>query len=457
MIQTILQVNQCDSRGGAANMALSLHRACRSAGLSAWMAVDEKTSDSSHVRRLDHNLFRHPLTKLWLKLFGRLEKSHPEWKHQWPFLHPLYWLAQPRGLHVRLAGCDEYDFPATWRALDLPPSRPDILHLHNLHGRYFDLRALPFLSRQVPVAITLHDMWLLTGGCAHSMDCRRWESGCGHCPYLSVSPHFPSDGTAYNRRIKRLIYQKSRLHVAAPSRWLMEKAKKSILAKSIATSRVIPNGVDQDIFRPGPQKEARQALGVPTDAVLLIAAAEDIRRNPFKDYAAIRAALEDVARRAPEKSILFAAIGQEAEPEQMGGVHIRFIPFERDPRIMARWYQSADICLHAAKADTFPTVILESLSCGTPVIATRVGGVPEQIKDGRDGFLVPKGDGAAMARRVLELIHSKSLRRDMGRNARERAKGEFSTKRMTDDYLAWYEEIGSNRNKGDESKHVPKK
>src|SRR5262245_59012697 len=121
-----------------------------------------------------------------------------------------YHIGQPhRWLQIR-CGYEDFNFPASWHLLDLPPERPDILHCHNLHGSYFDLRALPWLSQQVPVVLTLHDAWLLSGHCAHSFDCQRWQTGCGQCPDLAIPPAIRRDATAYNWRRKRDVYTKSR-------------------------------------------------------------------------------------------------------------------------------------------------------------------------------------------------------------------------------------------------------
>src|SRR5439155_11546406 len=122
------------------------------------------------------------------------------------------------------------------------PQRPDLVHCHNLHAKYFDLRVLPWLSRQVPVVLTLHDAWMLSGLCCHSFDCERWRTGCGQCPHLTLYPTiYPGipDATHLNWKRKRKIYRRSRLYVATPSRWLMQKVKQSILAPAVIEARVI--------------------------------------------------------------------------------------------------------------------------------------------------------------------------------------------------------------------------
>src|SRR5262249_30035957 len=153
-------------------------------------------------------------------------------------------LADP-GVALDVArGREDFRFPASRRVLELAPSKPDVLHLHNLHGGYFDLRILPDVAERVPTVVTMHDEWLFTGHCAYTLGCERWLTACGECPHLDVYPALRVDGTAGNRGRKAELYARARVHVAAPSAWLLERAQRSILAPAIASARVVPNGVD---------------------------------------------------------------------------------------------------------------------------------------------------------------------------------------------------------------------
>jgi glycosyltransferase involved in cell wall biosynthesis len=353
-------------------------------------------------------------------------------------------------------GREDFDFPETWRILDLPPERPDIIHCHNLHSGYFDLRALPWLSQQIPIILTLHDTWMLTGHCAYSFDCDRWSVGCGHCPDLAIYPPVRRDATAYNWDRKRAIYADSRFHVAVPCRWLMQQVERSILAPAIAERRIIPYGVDLSVFRAIDRHAARLALDVPQDAKVLLFAANGAKRNMFKDYDTMRAAVVRVTARE-NKQILFIALGEDARDEQIGQAQMRFVPYQKDSGLVARYYQAADLYLHAAKADTFPNAVLEALACGTPVVATAVGGIPEQIKglhsqctlsdlnrhgvNDATGVLVPGGDAEAMADAIDRLLSDDTLRRRMGENAAKDAQERFDLRRHSNDYLQWYEQL----------------
>ncbi len=339
-------------------------------------------------------------------------------------------------MHTHLKGHEDFDHPGTWNLLDLTPEPPDVLHCHNLHGGYFDLRALSQLSRQVPTVLTLHDAWLLAGHCAHSFDCERWKTGCGNCPDVSIYPAIRRDATAYNWRRKAEIYRKSQLHVVTPCRWLMNKVEESMLKPGIVASKVIPNGVDLNIFHPTDQTEARTNLRLPIDAKILLFAANGIRKNIWKDYRTLQSALKEIAKN--ETKVLCIALGEDAPSEHIGNIEIRFVPYQREPRKVAQYYQSADLYIHPARVDTFPNTILEALACGVPVVASEAGGIPEQVVEGRTGYLVPVGDARTMAECVLRLLENEGIRLQMGRQAAEDAKRRFGLERMVDEYFGFY-------------------
>src|SRR5262249_28117336 len=156
---------------------------------------------------------------------------------------------------------------------------------------------------------------MLAGHCAHSMDCTRWTHGCGACPDLTLYPQLPRDNTAPNWQRKRDIYRRSRLHVATPSAWLMGKVERSMLADGIVESRVIPNGVDLDRFRPRERAAIRHRIDVPQDARVVLFSANGIRGNPWKDWPTMRAAVERVADELAGHRIVLVGLGEAGAPE----------------------------------------------------------------------------------------------------------------------------------------------
>jgi len=437
----ILQVSTVDIAGGAEKVTLNLHRAYRQRGHHAWLAVGRKYSNEAHVVLIPNDRY----CNLWVRGCSVIRDylaSEERLRNLRRILGLVARAGEPLRFLNRWRGLEDFHFPGTWQLLTLSPESPDIIHCHNLHGGYFDLRALPWLSQQMPVVLTLHDAWLLSGHCAHSFGCERWKTGCGNCPDLTIYPAIKRDATAYNWQRKRDIYAHSRLYVATPSQWLMRKVEQSMLAPAIQEAMVIPNGVDLSVFRPTDDRKAvRASLGIPLDAKVLLFAANGIRRSIWRDFQMMRSAVAQVAERLQEEKVLFLALGENAAPECIGRATVQFIPYQNDPAVVARYYQSADVYVHAARAEAWGLVMTEALACGTPVVATAVGGIPEQVEDGITGFLVPPGDAKGMAEAIIMLLTDDALRMRFERNAVKDAQRRFDLNRQVDDYLGWYREI----------------
>jgi len=195
------------------------------------------------------------------------------------------------------------------------------------------------------------------------------------------------------------------------------------------------------VFQPADKQAARAALGLPNDITILLFVGHGTRNNQFKDYTTMEGAINRVAAKSDGNELLFVCLGEKGSEQCLGKTRILFIEYQKDLNKVAQFYQAADIYLHAARADTFPNVILEALACGTPVIGTAVGGIPEQIKDGVTGFLVPPGDADMMADRVIKLLADKKLSNYFSQQAITRTKKFFDLNHQVKNYLAWYEEI----------------
>jgi glycosyltransferase involved in cell wall biosynthesis len=459
----ILQVSTVDIAGGAEKVARNLFQAYRVRGFESWLAVGTKRSDDPNIISIPKSKQGSFWSRPWLTLEERLQSFEGfGYALCRAFLRAL---ANPANELGPRLGVEDFNHPGTHRLLELVPRRPDIVHCHNLHGGYFDLRVLSSLCRHVPVFLTLHDAWLLSGHCSHSFACERWKFGCGRCPDLTIYPRISRDATSYNWRRKRGIFAKCRLYVATPCRWLMQKVEQSILAPAVEQSRVIPYGIELNVFQPAPKHKARTLLGLSQDAEVLVFTANHAQRNIFKDYQTMRTALARLAAHSTRRRLLLIAVGQDLPAERIGRAEVRFVPYQSDPEAVARYYQAADLYLHAAKADTFPNAVLEALACGTPVVATAVGGIPEQVKglasiscgskscgsngvgmntygpDEATGVLTAAGDAETIAIAVERLLNDEKLRQRLGQNAATDARKRFDLERQVDNYSDWYKEL----------------
>jgi glycosyltransferase involved in cell wall biosynthesis len=137
----------------------------------------------------------------------------------------------------------------------------------------------------------------------------------------------------------------------------------------------------------------------------------------------------------------FLCVGDEGEPVAFGGVRIVFAGFVKDPTRMPAWYRAADIYFHPSRADTAPYSVLEAMATGVPVVATSVGGIPEQVEDGRTGYLTAPGDTEAMAARLAALLMSPLKSVAMGKRARARAVKQFDFTRLADEFIEWMKDL----------------
>ncbi len=441
----ILQVNSCDCKGGAARVAWLLHRELATKGHDLWMAVGTKYSSDPHVLVIADSdpRFVARISRAFWRGYARLERRLPG---IWRLRGGLERVGQLHSTVLQRRGREVFAYPGSRQIFRMLPGPPDIVHMHNLHGGYFDLRYLARFSRRVPSVITLHDQWTYTGHCAHPFSCERWREGCGNCPDLGIYPGLLRDGTAANWRLKQRIYRKSRLHVVTPCRWVAERVGTSVLGAAAVDVTVIPYGVDRQVFCPGDRGGARRALGLPEDARIVLCVAEGVRTNPFKHYEMIDETCTILSGRPKAGDTVLIALGaKEARERNVGGVRITDVPFLSDPKIAAQYYRAADVYIHPARADTFPNAVLEALCCGTPVVATAVGGIVEQVDHGRTGYLVPAGDSRAMADAVDALLGDAGLRRTMAENAAAAAGERYDLSRMVSDYLGLFERLHNER------------
>ena len=289
---------------------------------------------------------------------------------------------------------------ATLRFLDwVRKYDPDVIHLHNIHGYYLHVGLLFDYLRTCGKRIlwTLHDTWSFSGHspfCGEN-DCRRWETGCYSCPQRCSYPKSLTDGSARNWRKKRVLTEAlPSLTLVSPSAWLAEMVRASFL--SGYEIHVIPNGVDTRIFHPT-LGTFRSDYGIGNDRILLAVSTVWDQKKGLDDYCLL-------AKRLPEgfRLVLVGVpdgVRASLPPETIA------LPVTESAAELASIYTEAEILLNLSYSENYPTVNLEAMCCGTPVLTYDTGGSAESVR-ALGGIVTRKGDLDA----VLQLIQTHAYR-----------------------------------------------
>lgn len=296
--------------------------------------------------------------------------------------------------------------------------RPDLIHLHNIHGFYLQVELLftYIKEKKIPVVWTLHDCWPLTGHCAYFdyVECSRWKTGCCQCPQQrSAYPYalFKDNSIANYERKKRAFTGVENLTIVTPSIWLREIVRQSFLQEYPV--EVIPNGIDLSVFKPANTR--KQAINTePDHEIIENGGKRQIHILGVANIWEKRKGLvyfEQLAQCIPDNyHITLVGLRKKQirrlQRQESGGIlpagKIRGITRTENQTQLAQLYAAADVYVNTTLEDNFPTTNLEALASGTPVITFATGGSPEAI-DPMTGAAVPKGNIEALCKAVREI------------------------------------------------------
>src|SRR2546423_2442295 len=303
------------------------------------------------------------------------------------------------------------------RRLLLPPgpeelANVDVVHLHTV-ADWFDVpRWLESLPPGIGVVISLHDMWHVSGGCFLYRGCDLYSDTCSPCPILT---------TPFNRflakdeqRRKLHAYRDRRAQFVANSQWLGGLAQQSAIVKASGGLRVIPPGIDTTIFKPQDKSLCRKHLGLPESAFVIVtggASLTDTNKN-------VPWLFEQLSHLPDLPGVIVLTFGEGAVPAP-ARLNVRFTGGVRERADLARLFAAADVFVSASLMETYGLTLVEAMACGTPVVAFRVGGVPEAAPDGQGAILCGSQDGVALTEAIIKLRNLAQLRErlaDAGRD-----------------------------------------
>jgi glycosyltransferase involved in cell wall biosynthesis len=269
------------------------------------------------------------------------------------------------------------DFNHTFRKLKKLKiyKEADIVHLHNIHGGYFDLTALVEIAKEKKIVWTLHDMWCMTGGEAYTFENENYKIGIGKTPYLHVPPlNNPIiDRRQYYIELKKVIYSSisENLIFVPVSNWLNNCLKSSYIWSNNLKSIVIHNGIDNSTFL----SYRNSSITVPKILIFN-------NNNIFKGENIFCDVLEKIVH--PFELIVVGRAIEISNINLSKTTHIKPIKCRTE---LAKLYNNSTILLFPSKADNLPLVPMEAMACGVCVFASAVGGIPEIIEHSKTGLL----------------------------------------------------------------------
>lgn len=288
-------------------------------------------------------------------------------------------------LHVILArlGFNGYgSYFATKKIVKfLKETNPDVIHLHNIHGYWINLKVLfKFLKNDYKGKIlwTLHDCWSFTGHCSHftSVGCNKWQRECHNCPILIDYPKEYFDTSKREYRLKKKLFTGLKnVTIVTPSDWLKRLAKKSFLKDY--TIKVINNGIDLSIFKPSKDKSIYEKYNIPKEKKIILGVANVWnKRKGLNDFIELSQKINN------KYQIVLVGI------DKIDNSNIICVSRTSNQQDLASLYSIATVLFVPTYEDNYPTVILESVACNTPVLTYNTGGCVEAMHD--HGYVVQK-------------------------------------------------------------------
>jgi len=314
---------------------------------------------------------------------------------------------------------------------------PDVVHLFWVNSSFMKVETLRQFKK--PIIWTLHDMWPFTGGCHYDDECGRFRQSCGLCPIL---------GSASNHDLSRQIWERKQqswrdvpIVVIATSHWLAEIAKASTLFKD-KRIEVIPNGLDTAKYKPFDKRAAREVYGLPQDKNLILFSAMGVTLDKRKGSHLLYPALKKIAQAGWGERTELVVIGATtpANPPDLG-MKVHYMGQLHDEISQILLYSAADATVAPSTQENLSNTVMESLSCGTPVVAFNIGGMPDMIDHQSSGYLARAFEPDDLAAGIVWVLEDKVRHEVISRQARKTVEERYAIEAIAHRYLALYQDV----------------
>lgn len=433
----VLFVNTNDTSGGAARAAMRIMRGVQQSGVEVQMFVKDKYSQSQDVIPLSTYT---PSSNWLLDIFEWVVQKFKNRYHMFKW-YPYKCTKQ----NVFMSDLRHTNIHGALQKLDY-----DIVHLHWINNRFLDIRELAKIHK--PIVWTLHDSWPFCGVCHYFIDCERYQTHCGACPMLGSNKEKDLAYEIFEKKLE--AYKDLDLHIVTPSRWLGDCAKKSALLGRFPV-HVIPNCLDTDLFRPLSVEEIRVIAERQQNAVvsrvlreatekrlakpLILFGAMNAANDRRKGFVSLLSALQILDAQGFEAHlVVFGANAQEL-PMKFQNIDVTFVGYIHDSSILTALSNVANVMVVPSLTENLSNAIMESLSCGTPVVAFNIGGNSDMIDHQQNGYLAKELDCEDMAKGIQWCLANKGG--SLSKSAREKVKNNFTIDIVSMRYKQLYQSL----------------
>lgn len=413
--------------GGAGNAAYRLHKGLQAIGIdSTFIVLDKKCKDPSVKVIPDNQQNESSYCN------SPDSYSSSRMKLMWK-----YWTDMLTEYPGRAKGLEIFTDNTCSVRLGLVKeiTEADIVNLHWVAGM-INFKELPSALKGKNIVWTLHDMNPFTGGCHYTGKCNKFLNGCNACPQLgSISQ---KDKSYYSFCEKGEAYKELQINIVTPSKWLRDEAKRSSLFSKFQVD-VIPYGLPLDAFKVYEKDELRKKLNIPLSKKIILFGANDVM-NHRKGFSLLLDTLEQLADQN-EGDVALGIFGDlpPGTPIQSRYEILNFGTINSE-NTLALVYSLSDVFVLPSLEDNLPNTVLESLACGTPVVAFNIGGMPDMISHKKTGYLADEGDIKELGEGISWILRNNS--NDSLRNyCREFAVGHYDLQIQANAYLQKYNEI----------------
>ncbi len=416
----VLSVCTSDVQGGAARAAYRIHDGVRAIGIESSMFVKFKGSNDPAVLAIDEFVPHQPIYKAldWFATKWQNQIQHAKWR-SYQQTKQNYFLSDLRGIDIHNA----------LRKIDY-----DILHLHWINNRFIDIHELARLHK--PIVWTLHDSWPFCGVCHLPMDCKQYENYCGTCPMLGS---LKERDLAYEVFEKKMaVYRELDLHIVTPSIWLGECAKQSALLGGFPVT-IIPNCVDTEVYIHMDKRKAAEMLGIDPDKRYILFGAMHATTDKNKGFDLLREAL--CRLKNIDAELIVYGTNENLEKYNLP-LPIHSLGYIHEDVRMAAIYNVADVMMVPSRSENLSNTIMESMSCGIPVVAFNIGGNSDMIDSKQNGYLAQKEDSEDFAKGIQWCLdHNRDNK--LGKSAREKVLNCYTVEKVAGQYQKLYSTLCS--------------